>query len=95
MPTRRRCGRPRAAEGQGDRCPDHVPGQAQQAAEALVWFNKAVAPIRAGVERLLGTMKRASGYRRVRYHGLARNNVQLQFLGTAINLRRGLKLGLA
>ena len=60
-----------------------------------VWFNKAVAPIRAGVERLLGTMKRASGYRRVRYHGLARNNVQLQFLGTAINLRRGLQLGLA
>ena len=40
-------------------------------------------------------MKRAYGYRRVRYHGLARNNVQLQFLCTAINLRRGLKLGLA
>jgi IS5 family transposase len=60
-----------------------------------VWFNKAVAPIRAGVERLFGTMKRAYGYRRVRYHGLARNNVQLQFLCTAINLRRRLKLGLA
>ena len=60
-----------------------------------VWFNKATAPVRAGVERLLGTMKRVYGYRRVRYHGLARNNVQLQFLCTAINLRRGLKLGLA
>jgi transposase, IS5 family len=60
-----------------------------------VWFNKAVAPIRAGVERLFGTMKRTYGYRRVRYHGLARNNVQLQVLCAAINLRRALKLGLA
>ena len=60
-----------------------------------VWFNKAVAPVRAGVERLFGTMKRTYGYRRVRYRGLPRNNVQLQVLCTAINLRRGLKLGLA
>ena len=60
-----------------------------------VWFDKAVAPIRAGVERLLGTLKRTYGYRRVRYHGLARNNVQLQVLCAAINLRRALQLGLA
>ena len=60
-----------------------------------VWMNKAVAPIRAGVERVFGTMKRVYGYRRVRYGGMARNNVQLQFLCTAINLRRGLVLGLA
>jgi transposase, IS5 family len=60
-----------------------------------VWFNKAVAPIRAGVERLFATMKRAYGYRRVRYLGLARNNVQLQVLCAAINLRRALALGLA
>jgi transposase, IS5 family len=60
-----------------------------------VWFNKAVAPIRAAVERLFGTMKRTYGYRRVRHRGLARNNVQLQVLCAAINLRRGLTLGLA
>ena len=59
------------------------------------WFNKAVAPIRAGVERLFGTMKRAYGHRRVRYLGLARNDVQLQALCAAINLRRALVLGLA
>jgi IS5 family transposase len=58
-------------------------------------FNKAVAPIRAGVERLFGTMKRAYGHRRVRYLGLARNKVQLQALCAAINLRRALALGLA
>jgi IS5 family transposase len=58
-------------------------------------FNKAVAPIRAGVERLFGTMKRTYGYRRVRYLGLARNDVQLQVLCAAINLRRALVLGLA
>ena len=43
-----------------------------------VAFNKAVAPIRAGVERLFATMKRTYGYRRMRYLGLARNDVQLQ-----------------
>ena len=59
------------------------------------WFNKAVAPVRAGVERLFATMKRAYGYRRVRYLGLARNDTQLQALYAAINLRRALVLGLA
>src|SRR3954469_8163255 len=60
-----------------------------------VAFNKAVAPVRAGVERLFATMKRAYGHRRVRYLGLARNDVQLQALCVAINLRRALVLGLA
>jgi transposase, IS5 family len=60
-----------------------------------VAFNKAVAPIRAGVERLFATMKRTYGYRRVRYLGPARNDVQLQALRVAINLRRALALGLA
>ena len=60
-----------------------------------VAFNKAVAPVRAGVERLFGTMKQAYGYRQVRYLGLARNSVQLQLLCAAINLRRALALGLA
>jgi IS5 family transposase len=58
-------------------------------------FNKAVAPVRAGVERVFGTMKRAYGHRRVRYLGLARNDVQLQAMCAAINLRRALALGLA
>jgi IS5 family transposase len=60
-----------------------------------VAFDKAVAPIRAGVERLFGTMKRAYGYRRVSYLGLARNEVRLQAMCAAINLRRALALGLA
>jgi IS5 family transposase len=58
-------------------------------------FNKAAAPIRAGVERLFATMKRPCGHRRVRYLGLARNDVQLQALCAAVNLRRALALGLA
>src|SRR4051812_30605129 len=45
-----------------------------------VAFNKAVAPVRAGVERLFATMKRTYGHRRVRYLGLARNDVQLQVM---------------
>jgi IS5 family transposase len=59
-----------------------------------LWMNKAIAPIRAGVERLFGTMKRTYGYRRVRYLGLARNDAQLQLLCAAINLRRARALGL-
>jgi IS5 family transposase len=59
------------------------------------WFNKAVAPVRAGVERVFATMKRAYGHRRVRYLGLARNDVQLQAMCAAINLRRALALGSA
>jgi len=60
-----------------------------------VAFNKAVAPIRAGVERLFATMKQVYGHRRVRYLGLARNDVQLQAMCAAINLRRALALGMA
>jgi IS5 family transposase len=60
-----------------------------------VAFNKAVAPIRAGVERLFATMKRAYGHHRVRYLGLARNDAQLQTMCVATNLRRALALGLA
>jgi transposase, IS5 family len=60
-----------------------------------VAFNKAVAPIRAGVGRPFGTMKRAYGHRRVRYLGLARNEVRLQAVCAAIDPRRALALGLA
>jgi IS5 family transposase len=40
-------------------------------------------------------MKRVYGHRRARYLGLVRNDVQLQALCAAINLRRALALGLA
>ena len=54
------------------------------------WFNKAVAGIRAGVERRFAVMKRHYGFRRVRYIGLQRNACHLQLLCTAINLKRAL-----
>ena len=47
------------------------------------------------IGRLFATMKRTYGYRQVRYLGLARNDVQLQTMCAAINLRRALVLGLA
>lgn len=50
--------------------------------------NRLIAPIRANVERLFGTMKRSYGYRRVRYRGLQRNQTHLQLLCIAINMRR-------
>jgi IS5 family transposase len=57
------------------------------------WFNKAVAPIRAGVERSFATMKRHYGFTQVRYLGLARNACALHLMCTAINRRRALVLG--
>lgn len=55
-------------------------------------FNKAVAVIRASVERTFGLMKRSYGYRRGRYPGLERNGRHLHLLAAAINLRRALAL---
>lgn len=56
------------------------------------WFNKAVSPIRSGVERGFATMKRYYGYQRVRYIGLARNRCHLNLMCAAINLRRAVAL---
>ena len=50
--------------------------------------NRLIAPIRAAVERVFGTLKRCYGYTRVRYFSLAANATQLRLLAIAFNLRR-------
>lgn len=50
--------------------------------------NRLIAPIRAAVERVFGTLKRCYGYVRVRYFSLAANATQLRLLAIAYNLRR-------
>ena len=50
--------------------------------------NALIAPIRAAVERIFGTLKRCYGYTRVRYFSLAANATQLRLLTIAYNLRR-------
>jgi transposase, IS5 family len=54
--------------------------------------NRAIAPLRAPIERSFGVLKRWYGYRRVRYRSLVRNALQLQLLALALNLRRALAL---
>lgn len=54
--------------------------------------NRALAPLRAPVERSFAILKRWYGYRRVRYRSLVRNALQLQLLAVALNLRRALVL---
>ncbi len=54
--------------------------------------NLLIAPIRAGVERIFGTLKRCYGYTRVRYFSLAANTTQLRLLAAAYNLRRAMVL---
>jgi IS5 family transposase len=50
--------------------------------------NTLIAPIRAAVERVFGTLKRGYGYTKVRYFSLSRNFTQLRLLAIAYNLRR-------
>ena len=54
--------------------------------------NALIAPRRAPVEHVFGTLKRSYGYRTVRYLGLARNGVELWFKCLAYNLRRAGRL---
>ena len=57
-----------------------------------VWFNRAVAPIRAGVERTFARMKVHHGFTRARYFGLARNACGFFLLLTAMNIARAASL---
>ena len=50
--------------------------------------NALIAPRRALVEKVFGTLKRSYGYQRVRYRGLGRNTVELWFKLMAYNLRK-------
>jgi transposase, IS5 family len=54
--------------------------------------NTLIAPIRAGVERIFGTLKRCYGYTRVRYFSLNSNLTQLRLLAIAYNIRRAIRL---
>ena len=55
-------------------------------------LNRWAQGIRCGVERANATMKQWYGMRRVRYRGLARNACHLQFVATAMNMKRALVL---
>lgn len=50
--------------------------------------NTLISPIRSAVERVFGTFKRSYGYRRVRYRGLAANQLELRMLCIAFNMRK-------
>ena len=54
--------------------------------------NKLIAPLRAPVEAVFGTLKRGYGYERARYLGAAANEVELLLKCMAYNLRRAERL---
>jgi IS5 family transposase len=56
------------------------------------WFNKAVAAVRSGVERVFGTGKTGYGLGRTRYFGEARVAADCLTFAMAYNLRRALSL---
>jgi transposase, IS5 family len=53
-----------------------------------IWFNKAAAPIRAGVERIFARMKTRHGFIRTRYFSRKRNACGFYLLCTAMNIAR-------
>ena len=55
-------------------------------------LNRWAQGVRSGVERANATMKQWYGMSRVRYRGLARNACHLQFVATAVNMKRTLVL---
>ena len=54
--------------------------------------NALIAPVRALVEKVFGTLKRCYGYGQVRYMGLERNATELWLKCLAFNLRRAARL---
>ena len=56
------------------------------------WLNRWAGAVRANVERAHATMKQWYGLSRVRYRGLVRNACHLQFVATAMNMKRALVL---
>lgn len=56
------------------------------------WFNKAISPIRSGVERVFGTGKISYGLEQTRYFGLERVDADHHAFAMAYNLRRALSL---
>ena len=57
-----------------------------------MWFNKSVAIIRSGVERIFGVGKRSYGLGRARYHGIERVRGHLFMIAMAYNLRRAVTI---
>jgi IS5 family transposase len=57
-----------------------------------VWFNKTLAPVRSGVERVFGVGKRSYGLARARYRGLKRVRGHFFVIAMAYNLRRAVTI---
>ena len=57
-----------------------------------LWFNKAVASVRSGVERIFGVGKRSYGLGRARYRGMDRVRGHFFIITMAYNLRRAVTI---
>lgn len=74
---------------------DWVMMQARRGRPLQAWqqaVNAKLKPLRAGVERTFGLLKRSYGWRRARYRGLMKVHGHLQLACAAANLRRALVL---
>jgi transposase, IS5 family len=76
--------------GQADMTSANVHDSCLEAWQRLL--NSWSSSIRCGVERAHATMKQWYGVSRVRYRGLARNPCHLQFVVTAMNIKRAIAL---
>lgn len=63
--------------------------------DADVRLNRLFSLIRCKIEKVFGWWKRSAGYRRVRYLGLERNRLELEFKCVCWNLKRLVTLSAA
>ena len=84
------CGRKGVANGILEK-----PGRGQKLRPAAVRMNRLFSSIRCQIEKVFGWWKRSAGCRRVRYLGLARNRLELEFKSVCWNLKRLVTLSAA
>jgi IS5 family transposase len=64
------------------------PSRGQPLTERESHWNRIFSVVRCKIEKVYGWWKRSAGYRRVRYVGLARNRLELEFKSICWNLKR-------
>ncbi len=73
----------------------HKPSRGQKLPAATRRANRLLSSMRCQIEKVFGWWKRSAGYRRVRYVGLARNRLELEFKSVCWNLKRLANLEMA
>ena len=71
-----------------DTCARQQQCRQAEAKRRLAEHNGAIHRVRCRIEKIFGTWKRSYGFRRMRWRGLAKAQLQTRFTAIAYNLKR-------